>query len=130
MSILSKIGLVAAVGLIAALFFLPILRQAFTRVVTPSETITLPASGTDAAEAQAEVGRGFEIVTLLVFDSIPAILDPGFVGAVEADEWMDSYEPVLGVSLNGDHRAYPVRMLSRHEIVNDVVGELPVAVTW
>ena len=43
---------------------------------------------------------------------------------------MDSYEPVLGVSLNGDHRAYSVRILSRHEIVNDVVGELPVAVTW
>ena len=39
-------------------------------------------------------------------------------------------EQVQGLSVNGDNRAYPIRMLSRHEIVNDVVGGEPVAVTW
>ena len=39
-------------------------------------------------------------------------------------------EQVLGLSLNGEDRAYPITTLSRHEIVNDVVGGVPVAVTW
>ena len=43
---------------------------------------------------------------------------------------MASDERVLGVSINGDHRAYPLNLLSRHEIVNDTVGGVPVAVTW
>ena len=37
---------------------------------------------------------------------------------------------MLGISIDGEHKAYPVTMLSRHEIVNDVVGGEPVAVTW
>ena len=43
---------------------------------------------------------------------------------------MDGDEQVLGLSIDGDSRAYPIKMLSRHEIVNDVVGGKPVAVTW
>lgn len=70
------------------------------------------------------------MVTFLGFDGIPAILDPLFVSAGEANEWMEPDEQVLGLTINGDTRAYSVRMLSRHEIVNDVVGGVPVAVTW
>jgi hypothetical protein len=43
---------------------------------------------------------------------------------------MDDFEHVIGVYINGDARAYPIRMLSRHEIVNDVVGGEYIAVTW
>jgi hypothetical protein len=43
---------------------------------------------------------------------------------------MDDEEQVLGLSINGEHRAYPIKMLSRHEIVNNVVGDEAVAVTW
>jgi hypothetical protein len=71
-----------------------------------------------------------ELVTLLGYDGIPAILDPKFVTAARAAKWMDADEQVLGLSINGDHRAYSINMLSRHEIVNDVVGGVPVAVTW
>ena len=71
-----------------------------------------------------------EIVTLLGFDAIRAILEPEFVDAAQADEWLDDDVPVIGVSINGDSRAYTVPMLSVHEIVNDVVGGEPVAVTW
>ena len=71
-----------------------------------------------------------EIVTLLGFDAIPAILDPEFVSVNEADEWMDPEELVLGLSINGDSRAYSVPMLSSHEIVNDTVGGRKIAVTW
>ena len=37
---------------------------------------------------------------------------------------------VLGVSINGDSRAYYIPTLSRIEIVNDTVGGQPLAVTW
>ena len=36
----------------------------------------------------------------------------------------------VGVEYGGDSRAYPVPTLSRHEIVNDKVGGIPIAVTW
>ena len=74
--------------------------------------------------------REFEIVRLLGKDAIPAILEPQFVSATEAERWMSPEEGVLGVSVGGEHRAYAVSMLSRHEIVNDVVGGKPIAVTW
>ena len=71
-----------------------------------------------------------EIITLLGFDAIPAILEPEFVDAAQAGEWLDDDDLVIGVSINGDSRAYSVPMLSAHEIVNDVVGGKPIAVTW
>ena len=63
-------------------------------------------------------------------DGIPAILDPVFLTAQEAQIDMWDGEKVLGVSIDGDSKAYPLNMLSRHEIVNDTVGGKPVAVTW
>ena len=75
-------------------------------------------------------GRQLEIVSLLPKDAIPAIDNPKFVGAAKANTQFAPDELVLGVSINGDHRAYSTAMLSRHEVVNDVVGGVPVAVTW
>jgi hypothetical protein len=73
-----------------------------------------------------------ELVLASDIDAIPAIFaqDELFVDALQGDaEWNDA-EPVVGVAIEGDARAYPVRLLSLHEIVNDVVGGQPVAVTW
>lgn len=44
--------------------------------------------------------------------------------------WVEANDPVLAVSLNGDAAAYPVRQVSYHHIVHDVVGGVPVAVTY
>ncbi|MXY42670.1 MAG: DUF3179 domain-containing protein [Dehalococcoidia bacterium] len=88
------------------------------------EPVTIP----DDSETGED--RELEIVRLLGKDAIPAILQPEFVSVSEADQWMSPKEGVLGVSIGGEDRAYPVPMLSRHEIVNDVVGGEPVAVTW
>jgi len=63
-------------------------------------------------------------------DGIPSIDDPAFVDAGEADDWLGDGEPVFGVSIDGDVRAYPQRVLVWHEIVNDVVGGGSVAVTY
>ena len=104
--------------------------QFFTRILSPSETVLLSTTRVGENGVVVEEQQALQIVTLLGFDGIPAILDPTFVSAERAEDWMDPLEPVLGVSINGDSRAYSIRMLSRHEIVNDVVGGVPLAVTW
>ena len=84
----------------------------------------------DEGDVRTLDAEDLEIVTLLGFDAIPAVLEPEFVDAAQADEWLEDDDLVIGVSINGDSRAYSVPMLSAHEIVNDVVGGEPVAVTW
>ena len=71
-----------------------------------------------------------EIVTLLPRDAIPAILDPSFIGAEEAWEQYLAEEAVLGVSVNGEHKAYSIPFLSSREIVNDELGGVAIAATW
>lgn len=72
----------------------------------------------------------FELVSVAPYDAIPAIFDPTFVSAAEADEQLLPRDLVLGVSVAGDHRAYGVAFLADHEVVNDVIGGVPLAVTW
>jgi hypothetical protein len=62
-------------------------------------------------------------------DGIPALTNPKYVPADEAG-FMKDDERVLGVALNGVARAYPTRILSHHELVNDRFGDLPVLVSW
>jgi hypothetical protein len=61
-------------------------------------------------------------------DGIPAIDEPKFVPASESS--LPEDEPVIGLVMNGDARAYPLRVLIWHEIVNDVVDGVPVAITY
>ncbi|MCY4242251.1 MAG: DUF3179 domain-containing protein [Rhodobacter sp.] len=63
-------------------------------------------------------------------DGIPALSDPRFIRVTEESRIGDR-EPVITLELNGETpRAYPVRYLIWHEIVNDEVGGVPVAVTF
>jgi len=62
-------------------------------------------------------------------DGIPSIDAPEFV-AVSAVASLPETEPVIGFAVGDDRRAYPLRILMWHEIVNDVVGGVPVAVTF
>ncbi|HIB12930.1 MAG: hypothetical protein CL755_00785 [Chloroflexi bacterium] len=115
------------IALVAAVFLLPQIRQSVLKLRSQQVTI---------ARTPGQAGNGgdsvvsLDIITVLGKDGIPSIDNPRFVGPGEADQQMQSFERVLGVSINGDHRAYPLNMLSRHEIVNDTVGGVPVAVTW
>ena len=63
-------------------------------------------------------------------DGIPAIDDPKFTGAEGAAEWLGDEEPVIAFEINQDARAYPLKILTSHEIVNDTVGGVPVVVTF
>ena len=63
-------------------------------------------------------------------DGIPAIDHPKFETVTQADRWLGKREPVAVVEINGKAKAYPLQILIWHEIVNDVVGETPVVVTF
>ncbi len=82
-----------------------------------------------ASDVLAADLRPGEIVTVLPKDAIPAILSPSFDEGSKAS-WLRGNDLVVGVEIRGDRRAYPVATLSRHEIVNDNVGGIPIAVTW
>jgi hypothetical protein len=62
-------------------------------------------------------------------DGIPPIDQPQFKPVAEITDLAAS-EPVITLSVDGDARAYPLGILTWHEIVNDVVGGRPVAVTF
>jgi hypothetical protein len=62
-------------------------------------------------------------------DGIPALTNPKYVPAAKAD-YMREEEQVLGVLFNGIVRAYPTRILSWHEVVNDEFAGEPVLVSW
>ena len=63
-------------------------------------------------------------------DGIPSIDDPSFVSVAAARDWIDPKEPVILLEHNGAVRAYPLQILTYHEIVNDEIGGTPVAVTF
>jgi hypothetical protein len=62
-------------------------------------------------------------------DGIPALVNPGHLPAGQATYLLDD-ELVFGVTLNGDSRAYPHRIMDWHEMANDVVGGVPVALAY
>jgi hypothetical protein len=62
-------------------------------------------------------------------DGIPAIRSPEHVPAAEARH-VRAEDAVVGVEVGREARAYPIRMLDRHEVVNDVLGGVPIAVTY
>lgn len=63
-------------------------------------------------------------------DGIPAVDAPKFVSVEEADEWIGPQEPVALFQIGDEARAYPLQILTWHEIVNDKVGDVPVTVTF
>jgi hypothetical protein len=63
-------------------------------------------------------------------DGIPAVDRPRFSGVSEAAQWLHAAEPVIVLVRGDDARAYPLQIMTYHEIVNDTVDSLPVAVTF
>ena len=90
----------------------------------PTRTLTFPEVYTDVTS------RNLKMISVLPRDAKPAILDPSYLTVLEAGAQFSPDEMVIGVSANGEHRAYSIPQLSRHEIVNDVLGGTPITVTW
>jgi len=90
--------------------------------------------------AMSETRNGFDLSDSLIpadeivqtsvpRDGIPALDTPTFLKASEARH-MRGKERVIGVVINGEARAYPVRILNYHEVVNDVIGGRSLTVTY
>ena len=119
-----------------------------TAEATPTATPTPSPSAEAAREAQREfVARRLQtdfpsldvtkatvdladIIALLPPDAIPSIDAPQFDTVEDASAWLAPQEPVISFVHEGDARAYPLHILTWHEIVNDVVGGEPVIVTY
>lgn len=71
-------------------------------------------------------------------DGIPALVDPPVISGRDVQKvneemhgkYLVSGDRVLGIELNGESRAYPLSIVIWHEIVNDTVGGVPIAVTY
>jgi len=62
-------------------------------------------------------------------DHYPVLFSPEFLTPSQATQ-LRSDEPVLGLFLNGQAKAYPISILGRHELVNDTCGGVPLATSW
>ncbi len=102
-------------------------------------TVASGAAPSQGAEADSSAFNGFDVSNASVpvqsiqrggppRDGIPAIDRPKFVRADQARLAVD--DRILGVALNGVARAYPVRILNWHEVVNDRFGDRAVVVTY
>ncbi len=89
---------------------------------------------------QAAPNNGFDLSNALVpveqikhggpaRDGIPAISQPDFISAKQARFLRDA-DRVLGINMQGEQKAYPVRILNYHEIVNDRFGDVAVLVSY
>ena len=62
-------------------------------------------------------------------DGIPAILKPNFVKSGQVD-FLDNSDHVIGVRIGKAARAYPIKILNWHEVVNDTINGVPIVVTF
>jgi hypothetical protein len=62
-------------------------------------------------------------------DGIPALTDPEFTTA-KSGKWLENEDQVVGVTLNGVTKAYPIRILNYHEVINDDFDGMRVAITY
>jgi hypothetical protein len=62
-------------------------------------------------------------------DGIPALTRPKLIKAQEA-EYLRGSDLVFGIEINGEVRAYPLRIMDWHEMLNDVIGEQPVSLAY
>ena len=62
-------------------------------------------------------------------DGIPSLDNPDLIAAGDADYMLDD-DLVFGVEINGDARAYPLRIMGWHEMFNETIGGVPVALAY
>ncbi len=71
-----------------------------------------------------------ELVGVLPSDAIMSITGPFLMSGEEAKQQMSPAEAVLGLDNNDSLRAYPVNILTVHQIINDNTDKMKVAATW
>jgi hypothetical protein len=117
-------------------------------IVEVGNLITLP-NRQRIGDGRHVESYGFDLSTCLIprdailaagmpKDGIPAISDPSFLTPDEVEalnqqvrgSYLVPNDRVIGVEIAGQARAYPLRVLNWHEVVNDRLGDVPIAVTY
>jgi hypothetical protein len=88
------------------------------------------AGGSAPPAGMASTIEGEPVLRLLSRDAISSVDAPNMVSVAAAGAFMRDEELVIGVSDGREARAYSIWHLDRHEIVNDRLGEAPIAATW
>ena len=123
-------GLIAPSALLRTILLLALLALTLTLGYSVLRQFGYDARTITVTDMKTGQAKTYRLVSVLPRDAIPAITNPSFVPAREAKLWMERTEQVIGLEIGGENKAYPINVLSRHEIVDDVVGGKPVAVTW
>ena len=84
----------------------------------------------EASGVFSESSYDTEGVRAAARDAFPVLDHPEMSLVADAVEELDPEEPVIGLYLDGEARAYPISVMGGIELVNDTCGELPVAVSW
>jgi hypothetical protein len=135
---LRLLSLVGAVALAVAVAVIVAAWPAGNPTAAPSDCSAEPSRPQARLDLRRSLGRESRFVSEFDYpamypatgvDAIPSIDRPCHERPQEATALPDS-SLVIGVDHGGEARAYPVDLLSLHEVVNDVVGGMPVAVTW
>ncbi len=63
-------------------------------------------------------------------DGIPPLDNPAFDSIADGNQWLADVQPVIALALGDEAKAYPLAILTRHEIANDEIAGIPVAVTF
>ena len=82
-----------------------------------------------SAEETARIDLTELVYGAVLPDGIPDLQNSPVIPGSEAD-YLEPVDRVFGVSINGEHRAYPLRIVNGHEMANDVLGGEPIALPY
>jgi len=63
-------------------------------------------------------------------DAFPVLFDPPMVAAKDVGGKLRDEDLVIGIAMKDEAKAYPVQVMGVHELVNDEIGGVPIAVSW
>ncbi len=128
-----------AIRTVVALIMLAVVAALVLPRIWPEAVLAMPQPPARPEAADLE-GRGFDLSNLQVpreeiqaggppKDGIPALVDPKTAPLDEATGLLDE-DRVIGVTVKGESRAYPLKVLNWHEAINDTLGGAPIAVVY
>ena len=93
-------------------------------LTAPPETPAPTAAATTTDASDDDISASYQRDSRFV-----PLDNPDFIAADEA-VFLDADDLVLGLTIEGESRAYPISMMTYHHIVNDTIGGRPILITF